>query len=185
MCVVSADRRPPRLPDANAELFTARLRLRRIAETDIEAVVAISSDPETNRHRPGGPPSRADSERIARSFIEDWRRDGIGYWVVEHEGAIVGMTGVRRTRRASLDYWNLYYRFSPTVWGTGLAGEAVRMAIAVARREAPDRVILARTRPDNEAAARLALAVGLRRAPAFDDGGLIAYESAPSRDRRE
>jgi hypothetical protein len=36
------------------ERKTARSRLRRIAADDLAAIVAIRSDPRTNRHRPGG-----------------------------------------------------------------------------------------------------------------------------------
>jgi RimJ/RimL family protein N-acetyltransferase len=163
---------------AFSELFTERLRLRRITEADLDAVSAISTDPRTNEHRPGGAPTIEESHAIARDFIDDWQRHGIGYWLVEHQGRVVGVAGVKPVRLGGRDYWNLYYRFSPVVWGKGLAAEATRAAIAVAWEHTPARPVIARTRPTNTPAAQLALAIGLTRHPELDADGFISYASA-------
>jgi ribosomal-protein-alanine N-acetyltransferase len=168
---------------AFSELFTERLRLRRITEADLGAVIAISTDPRTNEHRPRGAPTIEESNAIARDFIDDWQRHGIGYWVVEHKGRVIGIAGVKPVRLGGGDYWNLYYRFSPVVWGKGLAAEATRAAIAAAGAHTPARPVIARTRPNNTPAAQLALAIGMTRQPELDADGYITYASA-SRPRQ-
>jgi RimJ/RimL family protein N-acetyltransferase len=60
-------------------------------------------------------------------------------------------------------------------WGKGLAAEAARQAIVVAREREPARPVVARTRPGNTAAARLALAIGMVRSAELDGDGFIAY----------
>ncbi|MGI8712548.1 MAG: GNAT family N-acetyltransferase [Solirubrobacteraceae bacterium] len=161
-------------------LCTERLALRRITAADLAAVVAISIDPRTNEHRPGGTPTRAHSEAICGRFMRDWDRYGIGYWVVQYRAETVGIAGVMPVQLRGHDYWNLYYRFSPAVWGQGVASEATRAAISAATRHTPSRPVIARTRPSNEAAIQLALAVGMERRRELDTGGLIAYVTGPS-----
>ena len=157
---------------------TERLRLRRVTSADVPALVAISTDPRTNEHRPQGAPSRAESEGIISGFIGDWEQHGLGYWVVEYLGEVVGIAGVRSSILCGRDCWNLYYRFSPDAWGKGLAAEAARAAIVVARECDPTRPILARTRPDNLAAAKLARTIGMTRRAEWDWDGLIAFAAA-------
>ncbi|MGZ4246413.1 MAG: GNAT family N-acetyltransferase [Solirubrobacteraceae bacterium] len=50
---------------------------------------------------------------------------------------------------------NLYYRFAPELQGRGLAAEATRGAIAVARELRPEWPVVARTRPENEPAGQV------------------------------
>lgn len=152
---------------------TSRLRLRRIAEADAATVAAIQRDPRTNGHRPGGPPSAADAEQDVRGFLSTWQEHGIGYWVVEFQASIVGVAGVRPFAFRGRDCWNLYYRFSPEVWGVGLAVEAAREAVAVAAEQPPARPVVARTRPSNQGAIRVAQNAGLTRRPELDGDGFI------------
>jgi ribosomal-protein-alanine N-acetyltransferase len=154
---------------------TDRLDLRRITAHDVPAVVAISTDPRTNLHRPGGTPSLAEAELLAQEFMRGWDEDGIGFWVVEHEGEVVGIAGVRPYVLGDLDCWNLYYRFAPEAWGKGFAVEAAREAIAVAREQSPPRPVVARTRSDNAGAVRVAERAGLVRRPDLDADGYIAF----------
>lgn len=157
---------------------TERLRLRRVTRADVAALVAISTDPRTNEHRPQGAPSRAQSEEIIAGFMSDWEQHGVGYWVVEYLGEVVGVAGVRSSILCGRECWNLYYRFSPHAWGKGLAAEAASAAIAVARECDATRPILARTRPDNLAAARLAQRIGMTRRAEWDGDGLVAFVAA-------
>jgi ribosomal-protein-alanine N-acetyltransferase len=150
----------------DSNIHTTRLRLRKVTSQDIEAVASLSCDPRVNEHRPGGAPSREQAVQIAREFVEDWRRDGIGYWIVERDGTMVGLAGLKSAELMGADCWNLYYRFSPVVWGQGLAAEATRAALRVARHRDPQRHVVARTRPSNAPARRLALSIGMKREPA-------------------
>lgn len=152
---------------------TARLLLRRVTWGDLAAVVAIESDPRTNEHRPGGAPSPMASEHSVLEFVLDWTKHGMGYWAVEYEGMVVGVAGVRPFLFQGRDCWNLYYRFSPAVWGRGLAVESALEAVAVAEALQPRRPVVARTRPANSAAVRVAEGAGLDRRPDLDSDGFL------------
>ena len=165
----------PAMGQTDAAICTERLRLRRPTDADMPALIAISTDPGTNEHRPGGAPSPTESEEIVRGFGRDWEQHGIGYWVVEYLGQVIGVAGVRPVRLGEADCWNLYYRFSPAWWGRGLAAEAAREAVVVARAHTPTRPIVARTRADNSAAVKLAEAIGMTRRIEFDGDGFIAF----------
>lgn len=158
-----------------ADLRTARLRLRMISTQDVEAIARLSSDPRVNEHSPTGPPTLESARQHALGFAEDWRRDGIGYWVIERDGQIVGIAGVKLWELDGRECWNLYYRFGPEVWGQGIAQEVARTALQVAGELAPERPVVVRTRPTNRPAARVATAVGMRRAAELDSGGFITY----------
>jgi ribosomal-protein-alanine N-acetyltransferase len=146
-----------------------------VTEAEIASVVSLSTDPRTHGHSPAGTPTREDAQAFARRFIEDWDRDGLGYWIVEHEGCDVGVAGVKPSTLAGRACWNLYYRFTPEVHGLGLAAEATREAIAAARAHTPEWPVVVRTRPGNEPAVRLALAIGLIRRPDLDADGFVTF----------
>ena len=61
------------------------------------------------------------SEEIISSFVSDWAQHGIGYWVVEHLGEVVGVAGVRSSILGGRDCWTLYCRFSPMLGAEVLA----------------------------------------------------------------
>ena len=85
-------------------------------------------------------------EQRLRVSVEAWTRDGVGYWAVEHDAKLVGVTGLRRMVLQGRDCWNLYYRLRPSAWGKGLGREAAR---ALADGCRPRLSVLARTRPTN------------------------------------
>jgi RimJ/RimL family protein N-acetyltransferase len=158
-----------------AELHTGRLRLRAMTIADTARTVELYVDPRVNRHSPTGAPTVAEGQARVREAVSAWERDGIGHWVVEYEGRLAGVTGVRPAELAGTVYWNVFYRFAPETWGSGIASEALRAALQAAREHVPGRRFVARTRPTNEAAIRLAEAVGLTRAPELDSKGFITF----------
>jgi ribosomal-protein-alanine N-acetyltransferase len=158
-----------------AELRTERLLLRAPTLADTSRVVALSTDPRVNRHSPTGPPTVEQSRAAVRESIAAWGRDGIGHWLVEYDGRLAGIAGVRPTTLHGDEYWNVYYRFAPETWGRGIASEAVRAALAAARGHLPGRPFVVRTRPANEAAMALAQAVGLARSPELDRDGFVTF----------
>jgi RimJ/RimL family protein N-acetyltransferase len=155
------------------ERRTERLKLRPLQAEAIDWVTTLHSDGDTNRHRSGGPPTPRRAEEIAEEFVRGWEEDGIGYWAVEHEGAVVGVAGIRPFDLGDLCCWNLYYRFAPAGWGRGFAAEAAREAIAQARELERHRPVIARTRPTNALAIRVAEAAGLKRRPDLDRDGFV------------
>lgn len=99
---------------------------------------------------------------------EQWRRDGLGYWVarLRHPlaqlptGAFVGVGGCAGDGHK--DSWNLYYRFRPESHGHGLATELAKAALAAAHRVAPDRPVVASLLEHNAASKKTAERAGLR-----------------------
>jgi RimJ/RimL family protein N-acetyltransferase len=160
-----------------AERSAARLRLRRPTAGDIPVLAGIGADPRTNVRRPGGSPNQRVAEATVRSFIDEWARNGFGYWAVEFEGALVGVAGVRPVDFRNRRCWNLYYRFSPASWGKGLAAEAAREALAAAHARDAAMPVVARTRPANEAAMRLAERIGMERRADLDGDGFAVFVS--------
>ena len=158
-----------------ADLRTTRLRLRAMTIADTARIARLYADPRVNRHSPTGAPSVAESRARVREAIAAWERDGIGHWVVEYEGRLAGVTGVRPADLGGTTYWNVFYRFAPETWGRGIASEAVRAALQAAREHVPGRRFAVRTRPTNEAAIRLAEAIGLTRAPQLDSNGFLTF----------
>lgn len=63
------------------------------------------------------------------------------------------------------------YRFTPAMWGRGIATEATSAVTTWADEHQPHRGLLARVRPQNVPSQRIALGAGLHRAPSLDDDG--------------
>ncbi len=160
------------------ERRTARLRLRRVRRADRAAVVALHVDPGNYPYSPSGAHTPERAQALADKFSQDWDRDGIGYWLAEYEGEIVGVIGITPSPLGGRRCFNLYYRFTPAVRRLGLASEAGREALAVAAQLDPERPVVVRTRPGNVAARRLAETIGLQRRPELDTGdGFVVYVS--------
>lgn len=153
------------------EVRTERLMLRGLRLDDGPALFAVDGDPATHQHDPAGPArDLAESEERLGEWLREWERHGFGYWAVTLPDApdVIGFGGVRLIRWRERDALNLYYRFTPGAWGHGYATETARMAVALARAHLPQWPVIARTRPTNSAAMRVAEQAGLTRRPDLD-----------------
>lgn len=157
------------------ERATPRLSLRPIVEEDLDALVEIHVDPETNAHAPGGPPSRDQARAMLTSFVASWDTSELSYWTVEHDDLVIGVAGVEVREVLGRACWNLYYRFAKEAWGHGYATEAAREAVDAAQLSDPTLPITARTRASNTAATRVAERVGLKRRPDLDHDEFIVF----------
>ncbi|MGY2128228.1 GNAT family N-acetyltransferase [Blastococcus sp. SYSU DS0617] len=131
---------------------TERLRLDAVVPGDLGAHVALMSDPGTWAHLPSGrhtSPERT-AEGIAHS-LGHWARNGLGYWTARLRHDLPGTT-LRAEEvvgtggcavRVGTAWWNLYYRFTPAVWGRGLAAELVAAALDAAHRADPGLPVVA------------------------------------------
>lgn len=153
------------------EVTTARLVLRRLQPTDGPAMFAVHGDPETYRYSPAAPhPDLATSEEMLRACLHDWEISGFGYWaaILTQEEKIIGFGGVEHRVWRDREVLNLYYRFTPRVWGRGYATELARTAVTLARTYLPQWPIVARTRAKNIPSIRTAERAGLVRRPDLD-----------------
>ncbi len=158
------------------EVCTERLVLRRPRSTDGAAMFAIHGDPATNRHNPHGPdPDLATSEELLQSWLQHWEAYGFGYWAVTFPQSenIIGFGGVEHRVWCERDILNLYYRFTPGVWGHGYATETAQTAVNLARKHLSQWPVIARTRTGNIPSIRTAERVGLVRRPNLDTEHIV------------
>ncbi|MEP7762568.1 GNAT family N-acetyltransferase [Sanguibacter sp. 25GB23B1] len=167
------------LPRSVTEPVTDRLVLSRPSTEDVDAIWRIHSDPETNRHNPLRP-MRHRGEAVERLawFGAHWDEFGFGYWTVrlrdperpsvDGPGQAIGFAGLRWSRWVGRDVVNLYYRFTPAVWGCGLAGEAARAGVTLWREHLAEYPLIARTTADNVGSQRTALSAGFERRTDLD-----------------
>jgi RimJ/RimL family protein N-acetyltransferase len=122
-------------PALTAALETARLRLRRFRDGDLDAYARITSDAETMRHLAAGAPFSRDEALRSLGYIHGhWQIRGYGLWAVggEATGALVGRIGLRRP-----DGWpglEVAWLIARERWREGLATEGARAALAHALR---------------------------------------------------
>lgn len=169
------------------ELDIAGVWTRPVVEDDLEPLMAILGDPAANEHNPAGSLQDRETGRgKLAGWIADWRDRGIGYWAVEQSGedgentsdvggrsdvgngpdadksTVIGFGGVHYISAGSGgEVLNLYYRFTPAVWGNGYAGKLARAAFDLAAERDPQTPVIARMPPSNRASERVALRVGL------------------------
>lgn len=138
---------------------TPRLVLDAVVEDDLDAHVPLMSDPGVWAHLPEGRHTSPEQTMAAiRHSLGHWQRDGLGYWTARlradlpgtdlRAGDVVGTGGC--ALRVGTAWWNLYYRFTPPAWGTGLAAELVGAAIDAAHSVAPERPVVAYLLEHNE-----------------------------------
>lgn len=163
--------------DASHVRRTADLLLRPLRADDVEPLIEIETDSRTTRHSPAGPPTRTQAEQLLLSVVTAWVQGAVSYWAVEHEQQLVGTAGLRLVRLHDRQCWNLYYRLSPDVWGQGLATQAAREAVAYAVEMPGGLPVIARTRPSNPAAQRVAQKAGLARREDLDSNGFHTFVS--------
>jgi ribosomal-protein-alanine N-acetyltransferase len=159
---------------AGEELLTARLSLRRPTAADIDAIFEIHSDPRACIHNPSDRLTQHEgAEELYQRWNEQWERCGYGYWVVRRSGSDLqlGFCGIKPMELNGVKVLNLFYRFAPSAWGQGLAGEAAPAVAAWASRQVPDLPLIARVRPANVASQRVAIRAGLTRAGHLDTTG--------------
>ncbi|MGZ4657510.1 MAG: GNAT family N-acetyltransferase [Blastococcus sp.] len=156
-------------------LRTPRLRLRRLTDRDLSAVVAIEAAPDMNWYVDGRPPTPEECAAHLRSYLQVWRECGLGYWLVSADDGAVGLAGVRPVTLADRGCWNLYYRFRTAVSGRGYATEAARRAIDEVGRAAPGEPVVAQIAPDNAPSLRVAHRLGMVRRPELDHDGYQVF----------
>lgn len=149
------------------ERLTARLRLRRPRADDLEAYVALHTDPRTYRHAPDSMPDAARCEQRLAGDLRDWERRGWGQVAVERldddrTRRLVGWGGLRLIEDGPhAGDLNLYYRLAHDVLGQGLGRELARALVAAAIEELPDLQVLALVKPHNAAWLATARSAGL------------------------
>jgi RimJ/RimL family protein N-acetyltransferase len=145
------------------ELRTERLRLRPIAESDVDAWVGLRGDPRTRVYSRTGvpvPPEQARQELLAA--CTSWRELGYGHWVISDTtdsflGVIVVQPGAHEPPEPELG-WIVV----PEAWGQGLATEAAGLVAADLLDRANVTHITSYLQAANTASRRVAEKLGMR-----------------------
>lgn len=152
---------------------TERLVLRESEARDRASFVELFSSPEVGTYLGGARPR----EELDRAMPEvPGRRPGL--FVVELDGAMVGMTTLDRRGaerpghvRPEGGETELGYMFLPQAWGHGYAAEACAAVLDWFAEVLPGEPVVLCTRTDNDRAMRLAEKLGFTEAERFEEYG--------------
>lgn len=112
------------------DLRTERLRLRALTAGDEDAVVRIFAAPETSRYFQTDF-SDADTVRAElKSRAEQLNPEGMGHWVFEFDGTVVGVVHLRPSAELPGAVAEIGWYLDPAYGGRGLATEAARRVLA-------------------------------------------------------
>lgn len=152
-------------------LETERLILQRPTSEDVQDLFVLCSKQEVNLYNPNGPDrDMSASKKTLERFIEDWERDGIGYYTVRLKSGneYLGYIGVRKTHFSGKPLLNLAYRIEPRFHRQGYTCEACRTILAELDRESLPFPIMVLTKEENLPSFYLAQKLGFVHAPEFD-----------------
>ncbi len=143
-------------------MLTARLRLRRWRDEDLEPLARLNSDAVFVRYLTGRPATRAESEQQLARFRRHWDEHGFGLWAVDEResGRFVGRIGLQYHRLWPHDPevgWGL----EPDVWGRGYATEGGAAALRCAFETLGCPRVVSIVRADNVRSLRVMERLGL------------------------
>lgn len=158
-----------------AAVETARLLLRRLQPTDLDAYYArLYADPDVMRTLPPRVPisREAFEARVPAFMSEHWTTHGFGPWVVVHKAdqQVIGHCGLR--------YWpnspdiEVFYALARPYWGQGLATEGARASLHYGFAQLGLERIMAAAMIDNHASRRVLENIGMRYERQFRFGEL-------------
>ena len=140
-------------------LRSARLLLRDFHDNDIARVFEYQTLPAYLKYYDGATPTYEDARRLVSLFVK-WAQviPRTNYQLaITLDSYLIGTCGVREQQAHVAEFG---CELDPTFWGHGYAHEASATLLAFVRRTLPVETVLARTRPDNVAAIRLAENLG-------------------------
>ncbi len=149
-------------------------------EDDLDAMAALLGDPQVMAHYPH-PFSRDEALAWIRWNERNYARDGFGLWVLhDREGRFVGDCGLTWQEIEGAEHLELGYHVVADRQGEGLATEAARACVELARQRGVDHLI-AIIAPDNRASQRVAEKAGLpfdRRTTSRQGTEVVVHQAA-------
>ncbi len=147
---------------------TDRLRLRLLTLDDREALLKYRSDPSVCRYLPFEPQGPREIEgylrtRCASTALEDSADSSISLGVVDGDSGVLVGDVILFVRSPADQLLELGWVLSPEHRGRGYATEAAAALLALAFDGMRAHRVVARMDPANEASARVATRIGMRR----------------------
>jgi RimJ/RimL family protein N-acetyltransferase len=149
---------------------TDRLRVRRWRDTDLTAILAVYSDPETMRWVGDGTPiTEAGCHKWMQVTQENYATRGYGMFAVELKATaeIIGFCGI--VHPGGQNEAEIKYAFLRSAWGQGFATEAAKGLIEYGVAAHGINHLIATTAPDNVASHRVLLKAGMQRGELLDN----------------
>ncbi|MDQ2675051.1 MAG: GNAT family N-acetyltransferase [Chloroflexota bacterium] len=154
--------RPPRAP---LPIESPRLRLRSLADADLDDLHAIYGDAEAMRliGRTGQPTDRAGTERVLRWFQRHESLHGFGLWAVDdrQDDRMVGVAGLLWEEGHGPEV-EVVYLLRRDRWGRGYATEAARAVLAAGHGSLELPRIIALAYPENVASQHVMQKAGMQ-----------------------
>ena len=144
-------------------LQTKRLCLRRLQNSDVEALIEMWSDPEVTKHL-GGPRDRENLKKIFEEDVKNPYAEQYDLWPVEEKQSkeVVGDCGLLAKDVDGKQEIELIYIFKASAWGKGYATEIGRAIVKYAFEEMKIGRVIALIEPKNKASERVALKIGMK-----------------------
>ena len=144
-------------------LQTKRLRLRRIQNSDVKALIELWSDPEVTKHM-GGPRDRKKLKKIFEEDVKNPYSEQYDLWPVEEKQSkeVIGDCGLSAKDVDGKEEIELVYVFKASAWGKGYATEIGRAIVKYAFEEMNLRRVIALIEPENKASEQVALKIGMK-----------------------
>jgi len=144
---------------APVTLATARLTLRRPARDDADAIFSYAGDSAATRFMSWPMHLELDdTRRFIELALSHWEQQGVGAYLIERSGAVIGSTGLEPESRNRAVTGYILARHA---WGHGYATEACRAMIDLGRSLGFAR-IEAQCHVDHLASARVLEKSGMR-----------------------
>jgi RimJ/RimL family protein N-acetyltransferase len=155
------------------DLRTARLLLRGLRESDAEAVVEVFAAPEMSEFYDF---PEAATRRMVRKRLDGRHPPGMGHWVVEHEGAVIGLAHLRPSAELPGDLTEIGWYVAHAHWGRGYATEAATRLLSHGLTTLAAPAVWALVHEANHTSLKLAARLGF-----LDVGGGAHYGGGPHR----
>lgn len=159
------------------ELRTERLLLRELEESDAAACNEYERDPEVVRYQSSGVRTLEESLEYIRkgresTLLASPRRTFDLAVVLPGEDRLIGRAGIHVTDAESRE-GTIWYVLHPAQWGKGYIPEAMRALVAYGFDDLGLHRIFADCDPENQASARVAEKLGMRREAHFVESAWI------------
>src|SRR3954447_670009 len=165
-------------------LETERLLLRRLRDSDLDALAAIYADPAVTRFL-GGTRTREDTRARLGWMIAATEEQGFGLWAttLRADGTLVGRCGILVQDVGGVREHEIAYLLGSEWWGKGYATEAAAAIRDHARSRLGFDRLISLIDPENIASQAVALRIGMHHERDLIFGGrpTALFELPPAR----